>query len=80
MDSVDDFDKKAYLKRLGERIARVRKSKAYSQDRACLEAGFARGTLSKIEMGKVEPKITTLVLLAFVLDVPVKKLMEVTIE
>ena len=80
MDSVDDFNKNAYLVRLGKNIERVRKSKAYSQDRASLEAGLARGTLSKIEQGKVEPKITTLVLLAFVLGVPAKRLIDVPLE
>ena len=80
MDDLDDFNKKAFLIRLGKQIARVRKSKAYSQDRACLEAGLTRGALSKIEQGKVEPKVTTLAILALVLDVPFKKLTDVELE
>lgn len=71
---IDDFDKQKFLKDLGANIAKVRRSKGYSQDRACLEAGLSRGALSKIESGKVEPKISTIAVLALVLGVPLKKL------
>ena len=37
----------------------------------------ARGTLSKIEAGKVEPRVTTLALVAITLDVPLKKLTDI---
>ena len=71
---ADDFQKEKFLKRLGATIAKVRKSKGYSQDKVCLEAGLARGTLSKIEAGKVEPRITTLALIAITLNVPLSRL------
>ena len=74
---AEDFNKNQFLKVLGKRIARVRKSSAYSQDRVCLEAGLSRGALSKIESGKVEPKITTLALIAITIGVPLKKLTDV---
>ena len=74
---IDDFDKLRFLKGLGAHIAKVRRSKGYSQDRTCLEAGLARGTLSKIEAGKVEPRVTTLALVAITLNVPLKKLTDI---
>jgi DNA-binding XRE family transcriptional regulator len=77
VDNPEDFDKGGFLKRLGTHIAKVRRSKGYSQDRTCLEAGLARGTLSKIENGLVEPKISTLALVAITVGVPLKKLTDV---
>lgn len=71
---AEDFNKKKFLKTLGEHIAKVRKSRGYSQDRVCLEAGFSRGALSKIESGRVEPRISTLALIAITIDVPLSKL------
>lgn len=71
MDDPDDFNKEDFLEGLGKHIAKVRRSKGYSQDRTCLEAGLARSTLSKIENGLVEPKISTLALVAIVSDLSV---------
>ncbi len=65
-----NFNEKRFLKELGARIASIRSSKGYSQDRLCLEAGFARGTLSKIESGKINPKASTLARIARTIGVP----------
>lgn len=70
------MDKKTYLKKLGAHIAKVRRSKGYSQDRVYLEAGFSRGTMSKIESGQVEPKIYTLVKLAETIGVSLGELVK----
>ena len=77
MDDIENFNADEFLKALGARISKVRKSCGYSQDRVCLEAGFARGTLSKIENGMVEPKITTLAKISLTIGVPLKKLIDV---
>jgi transcriptional regulator with XRE-family HTH domain len=77
VDDPEDFNTEDFLERLGAHIAKVRRSKGYSQDRTCLEAGLARGTLSKIENGLVEPKISTLALVAITIGVPLKKLIDV---
>lgn len=77
MENPENFNSDKFLKRLGAHISKVRKSKGYSQDRTCLEAGLARGTLSKIENGLVEPKISTLALIGITLNVPLKKLVDV---
>jgi transcriptional regulator with XRE-family HTH domain len=74
---VDEFNKEQFLRDLGAHIAKVRKSRGYSQDRVCLEAGLSRGALSKIESGRVEPKISTLALIAITIDVPLAKLTNV---
>ena len=71
---VEDFNKARFLKTLGKQIARLRKSRGYSQDRVCLEAGLSRGALSKIEAGKVEPKISTLALISITIGVPLGKI------
>ena len=71
-----DFDKHRFLLRLGKNIARIRKSKAYSQDKLQLESGLSRGTLSNIEAGKKDAKASTLAKIAEVLDVPVGKLFD----
>jgi transcriptional regulator with XRE-family HTH domain len=66
-----------YLKKLGERVAKLRKSKGYSQDRLYLEAGFSRGTASKIENGLVNPQILTLRKIADTIGVSLKTLVDV---
>lgn len=65
------------LKRLGSHIKKVRRSMGYSQDRVYLEAGFSRGTMSRIESGKVNPTYLTLVKIAETIGVPVKRLVDV---
>ncbi len=71
------MDKKRFLKKLGAHIAKIRKQKGYSQDRLYLEGGFSRGTLSKIENGLTSPEVFTLARIAEVIDVPLKKLIEI---
>lgn len=66
-----------YLKKLGARIRKVRISKGYSQDRLYLEAGFSRGTMSKIENGLVNPQILTLKRIAETIGVSLKTLIDV---
>lgn len=66
--------KTKYLKALGRKIAKARASKGYSQDRVALESGLARGTMSKIESGLVDPKATTLAKIADTIGVSLSKL------
>lgn len=68
--------KKRFLKKLGAHIAKVRKQKGYSQDRLYLEAGFSRGTISKIENGLSSPEVYTLARIAEVIGVPLEKLIK----
>lgn len=68
--------KKEFLKKLGAHIAKVRRSKGYSQDRLYLEAGLSRGTASKIESGSVDPQIYTLQRIAETIGVPLKRFLD----
>ncbi len=63
------FKKNIFLKRLGAWIAKLRKSRGLGQDKLSSEAGLAKGTLSKIENGTVDPKASTLVKVAHALEV-----------
>ena len=76
MQEDDEFNKKEFLSKLGAHISRVRRSKGYSQDRLCLEAGFARGTLSRIEAGLVDPRASTLYRIADVLEIHPRRIFE----
>ena len=64
------------LIRLGKHIKKVRQNKGYSQDRLYLEAGFSRGTMSRIESGKVNPTYLTLLKITQTIGVPIKKLVD----
>jgi len=77
---AEEFNKRRFLKDLGAQIAKIRRSKGYSQDRTCLEAGLSRGALSKIESGRVEPKVSTLALLAITIDVPLRRLLDIELK
>jgi len=68
------------LKRLGKRIAMLRKNRGYSQEKLTLESGLAKGTLSRIEHGLVNPQFLTLVCIAQTLNITVKKLCNLTID
>jgi len=71
-----DSQERDFLKKLGRRVAKLRKARGYSQDRLYLEAGFSRGTASKIENGLVNPQILTLKKIAETIGVSLKKLID----
>lgn len=68
-----DKEKRAYLKKLGLNIKKVRESRGYSQDRVYLEGDVTRSTIFRIEGGHVDPQATTLKKIADTIGVPVKK-------
>jgi transcriptional regulator with XRE-family HTH domain len=71
-----DFNKQAFLRKLGTHIGKVCQAQGYSGDRVNLEAGFSSGTMSKIVSGLVDPKATTLARIAETIGVPLSKLTE----
>lgn len=75
--NIDVKSKNKELQKLGAHIKKVRKSKGYSQDRLYLEAGFSRGTMSRIEKGNVNPTYFTLLRIAETIGVPIKKLVDI---
>ncbi len=71
------MNKTLFLKNLGLHVAKIRKKKGYSQDRLYLEAGFSRGTISKIENGLVDPKASTMKKIADTIGVPLPILFDI---
>lgn len=76
MAQDDDFDLPEFRLKLGRQVSRARKSKGYSMDRLALEAGFSRGTMSKIEAGISDARASTLFRAAEILDVPIGRFFE----
>jgi len=75
-----EFDQKEMLKRLGKHVEKLRVSKGYSQDRLQLEAGLARGTVSKVERGLRDSRASTLIKIAQTIGVPPKRIFDFKIS
>jgi len=69
------FNRDKFLKKLGNWLLTLRKKRNLAQDALTEKAGLARGIVSKIENGTVDPRATTLVKLAHALDVPPPKVL-----
>ena len=65
----------AFLKTLGKRIAILRKQKGVSQERFAEISGKMINTISNIERGLSDPKITTLLSFSNALNVPIQDLL-----
>jgi transcriptional regulator with XRE-family HTH domain len=76
----DEFDKLAFLLRLGKHIERIRKAKGYSQNRVALESSLSKGTPSRIERADVDAQISTLAEIAYTLGVSLAYLVDVPLE
>lgn len=78
MNSVDSYRTElgAFLRRFGDNVRRVRvaKSPPVSQEQLSYATRLHRTEIGRIEQGKVEPRLTTLVILADGLGVPVEEL------
>ena len=72
--------KEIYLKKLGRRIAYLRKEKGFSQDRLYLEGEMSRGTIHKIETGRVDPRVSTLLKISNVLKISMKEIFNTTLK
>ncbi len=64
------------LKRLGERIKLLRKSKKYTLTELCYKNGLEPSTLSRIEQAIVEPKYLTLLKIASAFNMSVGELLD----
>jgi len=62
-------------KAISERIRNIRLAKGYSLDKLSVETGLSKGYLSLIENGEKNPTISTLVKIAFGLNVPINTLL-----
>ncbi len=64
------------LVRLGKRIKEIRRQQKISQDQLAFESGISKNQISRIERGDINTGISTLFILAEVLDVPIKDLFD----
>jgi transcriptional regulator with XRE-family HTH domain len=79
VSSVDAYKAElaAFLQRFGANVrrARVAKDPPYSQERLSYTTRLHRTEIGRIEQGMVEPRLTTLIILADGLDVTVEELL-----
>jgi len=73
---MDKTDKK-YLKKVGERIASIRKEKDLTQEEVCTELEMDKPYLSSIENGRQNPTLLTLLKLAEAMGVEVKEFLDI---
>lgn len=70
------MNKKNELKKLGQHIARIRHKKGLPQDKLAYEAEVGPRTISRLEVGAVDVRYTTLLKIAKTLGVKVKDLVD----
>lgn len=65
-----------FTKKIGNRVCDLRKQKGISQRNLSYDADIDISTLSRLERGLLNPRISTLMAIAKVLEVPVKELLD----
>lgn len=70
------MNKKHELKKLGKKIATLRKRAGISQDNLALEAEIGRRTINRLEVGDTDPQFTTLKKISLTLKVKMSELFE----
>ncbi len=65
------------LKKLGERISQLRKKSGKSQTQFSYEMGWDKPNLRKIEKGKTNPTVKTLIKISDVLEITLSELMKI---
>jgi len=71
----NDRDNKA-LTAFGKHLKKIRESKKISQEKLGLAADSYQSTVIRIEHGKANPKLTTIIALAKALDIEPKELLD----
>ncbi|MCC6183007.1 MAG: helix-turn-helix transcriptional regulator [Bacteroidia bacterium] len=61
------------LKRLGNKIKEIRLQQKISQDQLSFESGISKNQISRIERGEINTGVSTLLILAEVLNVHIKE-------
>ena len=69
-----DWNLEDSLKSFGRRVAFLRKTRGWSQERLALESGLARSYLGGIERGSRNLSLLNIIKLAVTLNVPVSEL------
>ena len=70
------MDKEQLKKKLGQRIVELRSQKGWTQSDLARACSKDRQAIEKLENGKVNPTIYSLLEIAKALDVPLKKLVD----
>lgn len=70
------MDENDYLKKLGETIRRIRLQKKMRQVDLAAACNFEKGNLRRIEAGRTNPTVKTLLKIAKVLDIKMAELFE----
>ncbi len=65
------------LKKLGERISQLRKKSGKSQSQFSYEMGWDKPNLRKIEKGKTNPTVKTLIKISDVLQITLSELLKI---
>jgi len=71
-----NMDDVQYLQKLGEKIVAIRKSKKLSQQDLAHECGMDKPNLRKLEKGKGNPTVKTLLRLSKALEIDPKDLLD----
>jgi len=70
------LNKGAIKKKLGKRIKKLREDQGLTIEKLAYENDMAKGNLSEIEKGLIDPKISTLNRIASGLNVSIKNLVD----
>ncbi|WP_378980615.1 helix-turn-helix domain-containing protein [Pedobacter lithocola] len=66
------------LKKIGQRIKELRREKGMPQIELAVELNYEKSNMSRLESGRVNPRITTLFKVAKALDVDLQELINIT--
>lgn len=67
---------KIILKKLGKKLRKLREEKNISLNTFSFQNNIQSATLSRIENGVVDPKLTTLIKISTALDVPLDRILK----
>jgi transcriptional regulator with XRE-family HTH domain len=62
------------LIKIGKRIKEIRTKKTMTQNKLAAKCGFEKASMSKIESGRANPTLRTLIKISIALDVPLGEL------
>lgn len=71
---VSKSDSSEQLKQFGENLRKIRKSKKLSMEQVANLAEIEVSQIYRIETGKINPKLTTILLIAMALEISPKEL------
>jgi transcriptional regulator with XRE-family HTH domain len=71
------LEEKIFLQKIGKRIKEVRESKGLSQQELAAKLDYEKSNMSRLESGRVNPRITTLKHVAEALEVPIMELVSI---